>query len=267
MTVQVKFTYDDYLLFSDDGGRHELIDGDHYITPSPSRRHQRISFNMTRHIAMYQDRHPIGELYTAPFDVVLSEIDVVQPDLLFVSSARASILTTRNVQGVPDLIIEILSETTRKTDEMIKRKLYERFGVQDYRILDPELEIIKLFRMTSHGYQRTVELSRETDDTLTTPLSPRCLHRLGYDFKRLFTLSRFYHRDRGALYAALQDVREYDVDLTGWLSCFVEGLATQMGEVKRHSPRRRAVCARAPFLRYASPRRRLRYPLGRIRTT
>ncbi|NJD69099.1 MAG: Uma2 family endonuclease [candidate division NC10 bacterium] len=172
MTVHVKFTYDDYLLFPDDGRRHELIDGEHYMTPSPSERHQRISFNITHHIATHLDERPLGRLYAAPFDVVLSKTDVVQPDLLFVSSARSSILTAQNVQGAPALIVEILSETTRKTDEIVKRKLYERFGVQEYWIVDPELETIKVYRTTGQGYQRVAELSCETGDTLTTPLLP-----------------------------------------------------------------------------------------------
>ena len=172
MTVQVKFTYDDYLLFPDDGRRHELIDGEHYMTPSPSERHQRISFNITHHIAAYFDQRPLGRLYAAPFDVVLSKTDVVQPDLLFVSAAKSSILTAQNVQGAPDLVVEILSETTRRTDEIIKRKLYEHFGVQEYWIIDPELETIKVYRIAGQGYQRVAELSREADDTLATPLLP-----------------------------------------------------------------------------------------------
>jgi len=172
MAVQVKFTYDDYLLFPDDGKRHELIDGEHHMTPSPSERHQRISLTIAHRIATHLDQHPTGRFYTAPFDVVLSTTDVVQPDLLFVSSARSSILTAQNVQGAPDLVVEILSEATRKTDEIIKRKLYERFGVPEYWIVDPELEIIKVYRITGQGYRRVAELSREADDALATPLLP-----------------------------------------------------------------------------------------------
>lgn len=172
MTVQVQFTYDDYLLFPDDGKRHEVIDGEHYMTPSPSERHQRIAINLSGTLWQYLTARPIGRAYAAPFDVVLSQTDVVQPDLLFVASARMSILTARNVQGAPDLIVEILSDTTRRTDEIIKRKLYERFGVQEYWIVDPELETIKVYRITGQGYQRVAELGREAGDTLSTPLLP-----------------------------------------------------------------------------------------------
>ncbi|MBZ0169360.1 hypothetical protein MELA_00714 [Candidatus Methylomirabilis lanthanidiphila] len=172
MTVQAKFTYEDYLLFLEDGRRHELIDGERFMTPSPSTKHQQISMNLARALSNYLATHRIGRVYAAPCDVVLSDTDVVQPDLVFVSSARGSIITTQNIQGAPDLLIEILSESTRKTDEIIKRKLYERYGVQEYWIIDPELATVKVYRMTPQGYCRIAELSHEANDTLRTPLLP-----------------------------------------------------------------------------------------------
>jgi Uma2 family endonuclease len=171
-TYDVKFTYEDYLLFPDDGRRHELIDGEHFMTPSPSTRHQRISRNLLTLLHNYLRQAKAGEAFDAPTDVLLSDMDVVQPDLLFISSHRSSIITERCIHGAPDLVVEIVSETTRKTDEVIKRKLYERYGVQEYWIVDPELEIIKVFRMTEQGYVRSAELSNEAKDALTTPLLP-----------------------------------------------------------------------------------------------
>ncbi|RMH07814.1 MAG: Uma2 family endonuclease [Nitrospirae bacterium] len=168
----VKFTYEDYLLFPDDGKRHELIDGEHYMTPAPSTRHQRVSLNLSTLVQNFLMQKKIGTLYTAPCDVVLSDLDVVQPDLLFISAARASIITEKHIQGAPDLIVEIVSETTRKTDEIIKRKLYARHGVPEYWIVDPELETVKVYRMAEQGYVRTAELSREAGDMLSTPLLP-----------------------------------------------------------------------------------------------
>lgn len=172
MTVQIKFTYEDYLLFPDDGRRHELIDGEHYMTPAPSIKHQQISMNLSRALSNYLAARRIGRAYAAPCDVVLSDTDVVQPDLLVVLSAKASIVTGQNIHGVPDLIIEILSESTRRTDEIVKRKLYARYGVQEYWIVDPELETVKVYRMTPPGYSRVAELSHEASDTLSTPLLP-----------------------------------------------------------------------------------------------
>lgn len=116
--------------------------------------------------------HRLGEVFAAPFDVVLSDENVVQPDLLFVTTARAGIVTDDNIQGAPDLIVEILSESTRRKDEVTKRKLYERFGVQEYWIMDPELEIVKIFKLAQQKYGRALELSKETNDVLTTDILP-----------------------------------------------------------------------------------------------
>jgi Uma2 family endonuclease len=169
---KVKFTYEDYLLFRDDGKRHELIEGEHHMTPSPSTKHQKVSRNLLLAIGGFLKLHPIGEIFDAPMDVVLSDLDVVQPDLLFISKERASRITERNIQGAPDFVIEILSETTRKIDEIIKRKLYEQHGVREYWIVDPELESVKVYRTTEQGYTRAAELSTESKSALSTPLIP-----------------------------------------------------------------------------------------------
>lgn len=167
-----KFTYEDYLLFPSDGNRHELIDGEHFMTPSPITKHQKISRNLLGALYMFTQRKKCGHLFAAPMDVVLSDFDVVQPDLLFITNNRASIITEKNIQGPPDLVIEILSESSRKTDEMIKRKLYERYRVSEYWIVDPELESVKIYRFSDKGYSRIAELSVETNDMLASPLLP-----------------------------------------------------------------------------------------------
>ena len=167
-----QLTYEDCLQFSDDGKRHEIIEGNHYVTPVPKTKHQRISSNLTMALGTFIKKHALGEVLTAPYDVILSDENVVQPDLLFVSTARAAIVTEDNIQGAPDLVVEILSESSRKKDEVTKRKLFERFGVQEYWIVDPELEIVKIFKLTQHGYGRASELSKETNDVLTTELLP-----------------------------------------------------------------------------------------------
>jgi len=88
--ARVKLTYDDFLLFPDDGHRHELIDGEHYVTPSPNMRHQAISGNLHIMIRSWLEQHPVGRIFYAPFDVVFTIFDVVEPDLLYLSHARAS---------------------------------------------------------------------------------------------------------------------------------------------------------------------------------
>jgi Uma2 family endonuclease len=169
----VKLTYDDFLLFPDDGKRHELIDGEHYVTPSPNLKHQKVSGNLFLFIAAWLENNAIGQVFYAPFDVVFSNFDVVEPDLLYISSARAAeILTAANVRGVPELVIEIGSPSTRQRDETIKRRLYERSGVSEYWVVDPELDVIRVYRRQRDAFRRPVELSAEAGDVLTTPLLP-----------------------------------------------------------------------------------------------
>ena len=169
----VKLTYDDFVQFPDDGLRHELIDGEHYVTPSPNTKHQRVSINLTVLIGGWLERNPIGQVFHAPFDVVFSKYDVVEPDLLYLSNERASdALTPLHVRGVPELVIEIGSPGTRKRDETIKRRLYERAGVTDYWVVDPQIDTIRVYRREGNGFARVVELSAESSDVLTTTLLP-----------------------------------------------------------------------------------------------
>jgi Uma2 family endonuclease len=169
----VKLTYDDFVLFPDDGKRHELIDGEHYVTPSPNLKHQRVSGNIHLLIGAWLEGHPIGQLFYAPFDVVLSRFDVVEPDLLYLSNERAAdVLTEANVQGTPELVIEIGSPGTRKRDETIKRRLYERAGVSEYWVVDPVIDVVRVYRRGTGGFERPVELAAEAGDVLTTPLLP-----------------------------------------------------------------------------------------------
>lgn len=165
-----RFTYEDFLLFPNDGKRHELIEGDHFMTPSPTTKHQRVSGNLFNALANFLKSRRDGEVFAAPYDVILSDEDIVEPDLLFISATRAAIITEKNVQGPPDLVVEILSDGTRKLDEVVKRKLYERYGVREYWVVDPDLETVKIHRQTDQGYVRAAELAREANDVLTSPL-------------------------------------------------------------------------------------------------
>jgi Uma2 family endonuclease len=168
----VKLTYDDFVLFPDDGMRHELIDGEHYVTPSPNTKHQTVSGNLYLLIATWLREHPIGRIFYAPFDVVFTRFDVVEPDLLYISNERAGVLTRANVQGAPDLLIEIGSPGTRKRDETIKKRLYERSDVLEYWVVDPELDVVRVYRRDGDAFARPLELSREAGDTLSTPVLP-----------------------------------------------------------------------------------------------
>jgi Uma2 family endonuclease len=180
----VKLTYDDFVLFPDDGKRHELIDGEHYVTPSPNLRHQRISGRLYLLIANWLEEHPVGQVFYAPLDVVMSNVDVVEPDLLYVSNERASsVLTAQHVRGTPELIIEIASRGTRKRDETIKRALYDRAGVTEYWVVDPEIDAVRVYRRSGGRFGRVIEFSREAGDPLTTELLPGLDLTLAHIFK------------------------------------------------------------------------------------
>ena len=180
----VKLTYDDFVLFPDDGLRHELIDGEHYVTPSPNTKHQDVLSNLHALIKPRLRQHPMGRVYFAPFDVVFSKFDVVEPDLLYMSNERAAaILTTANVQGVPELVVEIGSPSTRRRDETVKRDLYERAGVSEYWFFDPEHDVARVYRRDGERFAVPTELSAEAGDVLTTPLLPGLALPLGDIFR------------------------------------------------------------------------------------
>ena len=169
----VKLTYEDFVLFPEDGKRHELIAGEHFVTPAPNMKHQAIAINLSAMIWTYLQRHPIGRVFGNPLDIVLSEFDVVEPDVLYLSNERAAAVSTpKHLRGAPELVVEIGSKSTRKRDETIKRRLYERCGVAEYWVIDPGLDVIKVYRRVGAGYERVAELARSLGDVLTTPLLP-----------------------------------------------------------------------------------------------
>ena len=169
----MKLTYDDFVLFPDDGLRHELIDGEHYVTPSPNTKHQKIVITLAARIFNWVEEHRAGKVFVAPFDVVFTEFDVVEPDVLYMSNERADeILTDANVRGVPELVVEIGSPSTRRRDETVKRLLYERAGVSEYWVVDPELDIVRVYHRDGERFARPAELSAEAGDVLTTTLLP-----------------------------------------------------------------------------------------------
>jgi len=154
MTItKIKFTYDDYLQLPEDK-RYEVIEGEFYMVPSPSYQHQTISAHLFRAIDHYVRTHKLGEVSYAPLDVILSEENVLQPDILFVSRERFDIITERNIQGAPDLVVEILSPTTARRDKELKQKVYARFGVREYWLADPNTSTIEVMSLTEAGFER-----------------------------------------------------------------------------------------------------------------
>jgi Uma2 family endonuclease len=165
--TSTKLTYEDYCLLPDDGRRHEIIDGEHYVNPSPNTRHQRISRKIAFAIAAFAEPRRLGEVFYAPYDVLLSDINIVEPDIIYVSAARRHIITDANIQGAPDLVVEILSSGNRKYDEVVKFKLYDAWRVAEYWIVDPDRETVKIYRRSTTGFTQA-----PTGETITTPIIP-----------------------------------------------------------------------------------------------
>ena len=183
--ADMRLTYDDFLLFPDDGKRHEIIDGVHYVTPSPRLRHQdlvgRLYFAITA-VPARTSRRPDACSWRHSTSCSRTH-DVVEPDLLFVAGDQAGIMTEKNIQGAPALVVEVMSKSTRKRDAQIKRRLFEQVGVREYWLVDPELDTVQVFRPTAEGrLVRVEELTAEDGGTLTTPLLPGC----GIDVRTLF---------------------------------------------------------------------------------
>lgn len=120
----------------------EIIGGELFMAPSPTVTHQKISGEVTYFLKDYVKKNDLGEILSAPVDVVFSERDVCVPDIIFISKERNHILTKKNIQGVPDLIIEVLS-SNRDLDLVKKKEIYEKYGVLEYWIIDPEEKKLK----------------------------------------------------------------------------------------------------------------------------
>lgn len=170
---QRRLTYADFRRFPNDGQRHELINGEHAVTPSPILRHQELSVRLVIALGAFLETNPIASVFHAPFDCVFSFFDIVEPDLLVVTNDQREILTKRNVRGAPALVVEILSERSSSRDQRSKRALYERVGVREYWIVDPDNNCVSVYRLEKPGRFRFPEtLAAATADSLTTPLLP-----------------------------------------------------------------------------------------------
>jgi len=179
MIVSTKYTHADLLAMPDDGKRREIIEGELYVTPSPLDHHQKILLNLTFAFCKFLETHPLGELRFAPLDVIQSEQDVLEPDLLFVLNEHRDFLKDW-LRGAPDLVVEILSPTTESRDRGPKMKAYARFGVREYWIVDPAAQVLEVYRLTPEGFHLAQTCAKS--DAVRTPLLPDFLLTVGSIF-------------------------------------------------------------------------------------
>ena len=167
ISTAMKYTYADYLKTSDDE-RYELLHGELVMAPAPREIHQYVLIKLVAKVETLVDERNLGTVYCAPFDVVLSDTNVVQPDLLFVSNERAHIITPDNIQGAPDLVVEILSPATAERDRIVKSELYAQHGVHEYWIVDPDARTITVFLLNEGEFEEVDTYSE--GETLTSPM-------------------------------------------------------------------------------------------------
>jgi Uma2 family endonuclease len=173
--ANVQVSYQDYQLLPKDT-RYEILDGNLCMVSSPNTKHQRVSKKLLIALARQVEERNLGEVFVAPYDVIFSEDNIVQPDIFFIAGGRVGLVGELNLQGAPDLVIEILSAGSRKKDLETKKKIYARFGVGEYWIVNPETETIEVQIWSEIGYLRYAAHAKS--GCLSSPLLPSVKIRL-----------------------------------------------------------------------------------------
>lgn len=178
----IKYTVEDYLnLAESETERYELLEGEVILVPAPNWFHQSIAAELFERLSRFVKEHDLGVVRFAPLDVELSNHDVAQPDLIFLSHENLDLVQEGRVRGAPDLVVEIFSPSTEQRDRTTKRTLYARHGVQEYWLVDPDAETIEVLSLGDEGYTQTRLFER--DDTLASPL----LGRLSVPLEHVFS--------------------------------------------------------------------------------
>ncbi len=153
MSSRIVLTYADYAELPNDGRRYELHEGELSVTPAPGTPHQRILGNLYLILAPHVRASGRGEVVLSPFDCIMSDITVVEPDLVYVDERRHGLLSQRGLEGAPTLAVEIISPSTRTIDRRVKLGLYARHRVEYYWIVDPDAHTIDALRLSADVYE------------------------------------------------------------------------------------------------------------------
>lgn len=145
-------TYRDYAALPNDGRRYELHEGELSVTPAPGATHQRVILKLVVALEAYVRARRLGEVFVAPFDVILSDTTVVQPDIMYVATDRSARVSERGIEGAPTLAVEILSPSSRGVDRDTKLRLYAGYGVPWYWIVDPESRVVEVYKLAAGSY-------------------------------------------------------------------------------------------------------------------
>jgi Uma2 family endonuclease len=160
-TTTTRLTYDDLEAIPQEreGDRHELIDGELIVTPSPIPIHQIISSNIAFVLERIVREQRLGRVFTAPIDIRFTPDNVLIPDIIFIARDRLHVVGPKTVDAPPDIVVEILSPGTRQRDLSVKRDLYAQFGVREYWVVDPRARTVAVYERVGNGY-RSVPLTK-----------------------------------------------------------------------------------------------------------
>ena len=150
--VDTRITYEELRQFPDDGRRYELIHGEVHVAPSPNTKHQLSLLHPTASLDRYLSNNRLGMIFFAPMDVRLAADSAVQPDLIFISSARTGIILENYIDGAPDLVVEILSPSSATYDRASKLALYSEMGVPWVWLLDPQVKTVEMLKLEGTKY-------------------------------------------------------------------------------------------------------------------
>jgi Uma2 family endonuclease len=151
--AKVRFNYRDYALLPEEK-RYEIIDGEMYMAPAPGFAHQEILGTLFVLLRSHVRDRGLGVVVVAPFDVILSEEDIVQPDIVYVAEKRRHIISQRGCEGAPDLVVEVLSPSSAQRDSELKAKLYAKYGVSEYWLVDPMAGTVAVLTLADEGYMQ-----------------------------------------------------------------------------------------------------------------
>lgn len=171
--VITRLTYDEFRQLPDDGKRYELIHGEVHLSPSPTTRHQWVLHNLDMSLSGHVHKARLGEVWVAPLDVRLAEDTAVQPDLIFVSNARAEIIQEDFINGAPDLVVEILSPSTAAHDRATKLHVYAEARIPEVWFIDPRAKTVEVLKLEGlQGEKYLVEASLAGHRILTSSQFP-----------------------------------------------------------------------------------------------
>ncbi len=156
-----RLTYADYAALADDQSRHEIIDGEHVVTPSPIVNHQAVLKAIFLALVEAVEKTGRGQVLFSPVDVELSKHDIVVPDLVVILNENR-IVTPTKIKGAPDHVVEVLSPSTASRDRGAKRELYERAGVREYWIVDADEHEVTQLVLRDGKYQEITHAGKLT---------------------------------------------------------------------------------------------------------